>query len=104
LLRLDHADAASPPQLAARYELPPELISSLLDNLETDGLVEGREHVRLTERGQTAVQTMADARKEALERFLAEWQPEQHAEVRQLLERFARSLRSTPPAGDPVPA
>jgi hypothetical protein len=47
---------------------------------------------------------MADARKKALEQVLAEWQPEQHAEVRQLLERFARSLRSTPPAGDPVPA
>ena len=104
LLRLDHAEAASPAELAARYEQPPELISSLLDNLETDGLVEGREHVRLTQRGQTAVQTMADARKEALEQFLAEWQPEQHAEVRLLLERFARSLRSTPPAGDPVPA
>ena len=47
---------------------------------------------------------MADARREALERFLAGWQPEQHPEVLQLLERFTRSLRARPPAGDPVPA
>jgi DNA-binding MarR family transcriptional regulator len=59
--------------------------------------------VRLTESGHAAVQKMAEARQEALQRFLEEWQPEQHPEVVQLLERFARSLRATPPAGDPVP-
>jgi DNA-binding MarR family transcriptional regulator len=60
--------------------------------------------VRLTQRGHEAVQKMDDARQEALQRLLEDWQPEQHAEVLQLLERFTRSLRGTPPAGDPVPA
>jgi len=104
LLRVDQFDAASADELAARYKLQPEAVSALLADLRTQGLVEGSPQVRLTKRGHTAVQKMAEARREALQRFLVEWEPEQHPEVLQLLERFARSLRATPPAGDPVPA
>ncbi len=104
LLRIDQVDAVTGDELAERYKLQPEGVASLLANLETHGLVEGAPGVRLTERGEEAVQKMAEARQEALQRFLEDWQPEQHAEVRQLLERFARSLRGTPPAGDPAPA
>jgi hypothetical protein len=47
---------------------------------------------------------MAEARRAELERFLDDWQPAQHREVQQLLEGFAQSLRSRPPAGEPAPA
>jgi len=104
LLRVDQFDAASADELAARYKLQPDAVSGLLADLGTQGLVEGSPQVRLTERGHAAVQKMAEARQEALQQFLEEWEPEQHPEVVQLLERFARSLRATPPAGDPVPA
>ena len=104
LLRVDQVDATSAEELAARYKLDADTVARQLDDLRAQGLVEGSSQVRLTESGRTAVQKMADARQEALQRFLEEWQPEQHPEVVQLLERFARSLRATPPAGDPVPA
>ncbi len=104
LLRVDRLDAETADELAARYKLPPDAVSSLLANLRAQGLVEGPAEVRLTVRGHEAVQEMADARQEALQRFLEDWQPAQHAEVLQLLERFTRSLRATPPAGDPLPA
>ena len=104
LLRVDRVDGVTAEELAGRYKLQADAVSTLLTDLDAHGLVEGEPRVRLTERGQDAVQRMADARQEALQRFLEEWQPEQHPEVLQLLERFARSLRATPPAGDPVPA
>ena len=104
LLRVDRVDGVTAEELAGRYKLQADAVSTLLSDLDAHGLVEGEPRVRLTERGQDAVQRMADARQEALQRFLEEWQPEQHPEVLQLLERFARSLRATPPAGDPVPA
>ena len=106
LLRLDRAEAVTPAELAARYKLPEETIAPLLQGLERDGLVEGPAGVgvRLSERGRAAVEQMGAARQEALQGLLAGWQPEQHPEVLQLVERFTRSLRATPPAGDPVPA
>ena len=103
LLRVDQVDGVSADELAERYKLQVDAVSNLISDLRAHGLVEGEPRVRLTDRGHDAVQRMADARREALQRFLAEWQPEQHPEVLQLLERFARSLRARPPAGDPVP-
>jgi DNA-binding MarR family transcriptional regulator len=61
-------------------------------------------HLRLTEAGRAAMREMAEARRAELERFLDDWQPAQHREVQQLLERFAQSLRALPPAGEPAPA
>jgi EmrB/QacA subfamily drug resistance transporter len=104
LLRVDQVDAVSAAELAQRYKLHVEAVATRLSDLRAHGLVEGDPEIRLTDRGHDAVQKMAAARREALERFLAGWQPEQHPEVLQLLERFARSLRARPPAGDPVPA
>ncbi|HUK98820.1 MAG TPA: MarR family winged helix-turn-helix transcriptional regulator, partial [Gaiellaceae bacterium] len=104
LLRVNQVDATSAEELAARYKLDADTVARQLDDLRAQGLVEGSLQMRLTESGHTAVEKMAEARQEALQRFLEEWQPEQHPEVVQLLERFARSLRAMPPAGDPVPA
>ena len=58
----------------------------------------------LSETGISAAARIHDARRSELERFLEGWQPDQHPEVLQLLDRFARSLRAKPPAGEPVPA
>jgi EmrB/QacA subfamily drug resistance transporter len=104
LLRVDQNDAVTADELAARYKLSPASVSASLEDLATQGLVAGAPGWRLTENGERAVEKMAAARKDALQRFLEDWQPEQHAEVLQLLERFARSLRGAPPAGDPLPA
>jgi EmrB/QacA subfamily drug resistance transporter len=104
LLRVDQVDAVTADELASRYKLDPEAVASGLNDLAAAGLVEGAPQVRLTSVGEQAVRKMAVARQEALQCFLEDWQPEQHAEVLQLLERFARSLRGAPPAGDPLPA
>jgi EmrB/QacA subfamily drug resistance transporter len=104
LLRVDQGEAVTAGELATRYKLEPGAVAAGLEDLARQELVAGTPDVHLTERGRQAVQSMAAARREALQRFLEDWQPEQHAEVLQLLERFARSLRGAPPAGDPVPA
>ena len=104
LLRLDRAEAVTAAELAARYKLDEETVAPLLDGLAREGLVEGMPEARLSETGRAAVERMGAARQEALQQLLAGWEPDQHPEVLQLLERFTRSLRATPPAGDPVPA
>jgi hypothetical protein len=40
---------------------------------------------------------MAQARKDEVREIVEEWKPEEHAEVRALIERFAQSMSSAPP-------
>ena len=108
LLRLEDESRFSADSLATRLDLPAARIEPLLTELGNQQLIhevgEPAGTFELSETGISAAARIHDARREELERFLEGWQPEQHPEVLQLLDRFARSLRAKPPAGEPVPA
>ena len=54
--------------------------------------------------GDDPCQARALARCDEIRAVLADWQPEQHAEVLELIQRFARTLSKAPPERTPVPA
>ncbi|HST16358.1 MAG TPA: MDR family MFS transporter [Gaiellaceae bacterium] len=104
LLRLEECTPCTPDEIAARYEIPAPLARGVISELEQRGLVAASgDSFELTTAGAAAASALVRARHSELERFLEEWQPSQHPEVLQLLERFARSLRALPPAGEPAP-
>jgi EmrB/QacA subfamily drug resistance transporter len=107
LLRLEGQPPFTAESTAARFDLPEARITPLLTELANDGLIEQVEERQgtfvLSEAGLAAATTIHDERRRQLEQFLEGWQPDQQPEVLQLLERFTQSLRSKPPAGEPVP-
>jgi hypothetical protein len=95
---------------ARRLHRPAEVILPLLDGLAERGLaapLDGASGpgappdgtVHLTSQGQAAVASLVTARQTALAELIEDWNPEQHAELAQLLTRLARSL-----AEEPAPA
>jgi DNA-binding MarR family transcriptional regulator len=107
LLRLENQPRFTAAETAARFDLPEARIIPLLTELANEGLIQQAGEPPgtfvLSEAGIAAATTIHDARRRQLEQFLEGWQPEQQPEVLQLLERFTQSLRSKPPAGEPVP-
>ena len=115
--------------VAARSErlgLPEDTVRLLLSNLASRGLVtlangaarpgagvpgatgvpggpavDADGHVSLTDQGETAATRLVTARRDALSDLVKDWNPEQHAELAQLLTRLARHLAEGPA---PVPA
>ena len=61
--------------------------------------VDGR--VNLTDEGEAAATRLVTARRDALSELVQDWNPEQHAELAQLLTRLARHVAEGPA---PVPA
>jgi hypothetical protein len=106
LLRLEDQPPFTAAETAARFDLPESRIMPLLTELANEDLIHevASGTFVLSEAGAAAAATIDDARRRQLEQFLAGWQPEQHPEVLQLLDRFTKSLRSKPPAGEAVPA
>jgi hypothetical protein len=96
LLRLHEQEEPDDGALAERLRVPLQELAPLLGVLRTRGLVEPDEP-RLTAAGREAGRQMTDARSAEISSILDEWQPAQHAEVRQLIDRFARSLSAAPP-------
>ena len=107
LLRLEDQPPFTVEETAARFDLPVSRVTPLLTELANEGLIQQAGELPdtfvLSEAGSAAATTIHDARRRQLEHFLEGWQPDQQPEVLQLLERFTRSLRSKPPAGEPVP-
>jgi EmrB/QacA subfamily drug resistance transporter len=96
LLRLDEQEAASDEELAARLERPPEELGPLLDTLRARSLVEAGAP-RLTLAGEDAATRIRQTGREELESFLADWELDQHPDIMQLIQVFARALTSAPP-------
>jgi EmrB/QacA subfamily drug resistance transporter len=67
-----------------------------LDDLRLRGLAEP-DGLRLTAEGDAARVRLHETRCAELEAVLEDWQPDEHAEVRELIDRFARSLSASPP-------
>jgi DNA-binding MarR family transcriptional regulator len=76
------------------------VIQSLLDGLAERGLATPLDGtpgtVHLTSQGEAAVASLVTARQTALAELIKDWNPEQHAELAQLLTRLARSLAEEP--------
>jgi EmrB/QacA subfamily drug resistance transporter len=92
---------------ARRLHRPAETIRPLLDGLAARGLaapLDGASGpgavpdgtVHLTSQGEAAVASLVTARRTALAELIKDWNPEQHAELAQLLTRLARSLAEEP--------
>jgi EmrB/QacA subfamily drug resistance transporter len=99
-----------------RLHRPAEVIQPLLDGLAERGLATPLDGapapgaapdgtapgaapdgaVRLTSQGEAAVASLVTARQTALAELTQDWNPEQHAELAQLLTRLARSLAEEP--------
>jgi DNA-binding MarR family transcriptional regulator len=103
LLRLDEDGADDDAALATRLRSSDDDLRPLLADLRAHAFVEAS-RPRLTEAGEEAAARLTRARCDEIETLLADWQPEEHAEVLQLVERFARSLSKTPPAAELAPA
>ena len=96
LLRLQDGDAAG-------LELNPDERVPLLDGLRRAGLAE-RERPALTAAGEDAAARIRQAGRDRVQALLAGWEPEQHADILQLIQRFARSLTAAPPPRAEAPA
>jgi DNA-binding MarR family transcriptional regulator len=95
---------------ARRLHRPADVIRQLLGALAERGLATPPDDesgpgaspdgtVHLTSQGEAAVASLVAARRAALAELINDWNPEQHAELAQLLTRLARSL-----AEEPAPA
>jgi hypothetical protein len=80
---------------------PEEEIKPILNSLRAEGFVEANKP-ELTTAGYDAADALRQAGCERLQGVLADWEPEQHAEVLQMIDRFVRSVTTTLPA--PTPA
>jgi MFS family permease len=77
-------------------------VEPILERLRAAGLVEP-DTAQLTAAGQDAAAKMAAVRYEQLRAFVEEWQPEQHPEVLEMVDRLSKSLSTSPPVEEPVP-
>jgi len=101
LLRLDEHDADTDAELAAHFRPSLEELRPLLEALRSRSLVEP-DHARLTADGRAAAAKLTQARCEEIQTALEDWRPDEHAEVVELIQRFARSLSTSPPAAAPA--
>ena len=97
LLRCAQFHAATVAELAEATGCPSPSSKPLLDGLRSHDLVKPG-GARLTAEGAAAAAHMTEARKDEVRELVEEWKPEEHAEVRGLIDRFAHSLSSAPPA------
>jgi hypothetical protein len=87
----------------ARLRLPDDELRPLAEELRAASLVEPA-GTELTAAGRAAADALTEARCDEIRAVLADWQPDQHAEVLELIQRFARTLGKAPPERTPVPA
>lgn len=110
LLRLVERAPSSPDDLAARLQVPSDVLHPRLERLrrasftEVEAPIDGPgEIVTLTEAGRQTAERLVEARREGLADLLAEWQPDQYAELSTLVSGLARRLLADDPAPE-VPA
>jgi EmrB/QacA subfamily drug resistance transporter len=80
----------------ATERLGDEQLGPLLDGLRSRALVE-QDSEALTPAGEAAAARLTQVRCDEIQSLLDDWRPEEHPEVLELIQRFARSLSSAPP-------
>jgi EmrB/QacA subfamily drug resistance transporter len=96
LLRLAQFQPTTLDALSGATNVSVAELGPLLEPLRSAGLVEG-DGVLLTAAGAGAAERIHDARCDEVRELVEDWKPEEHDEVRGLIERFATSLSSAPP-------
>ncbi len=105
LARLGERDARRPADLAAELGLSRDRLRPPLRALSARGLVLRQPDgtLALTPGGRAARERLVAGGREALAEIVAAWRPEQHAEVRRLLDRLAEAAVSEMPVPPAAP-
>jgi EmrB/QacA subfamily drug resistance transporter len=110
LLRLEEQAPSRLGDLAARLQVPSDVLRPRLEQLRRSGFAEmdaptsdPGSVITMTEAGLKTAERLVEARREGLASLLAEWQPDQHAELSDLVSRLARRLLTDDPEPE-IPA
>jgi EmrB/QacA subfamily drug resistance transporter len=96
LMRVRDLECGTDAELAVRLGVPEPEIGPLLDDLRARALVEP-DRPALTAEGASDADRIRDEGRARVEALLADWDPAQHAEVRQLIRRFGDAITASPP-------
>jgi DNA-binding MarR family transcriptional regulator len=96
LLRTADRDCATDAELGEELGLPRDELGLLLGDLRRRSLLEP-ERPRPTPAGAAAAEQMKARSREQVGDLLADWDPAEHAEVRQLIRRYADVFTASPP-------
>jgi EmrB/QacA subfamily drug resistance transporter len=99
LARLGERPALTEPELVEELQVDPRPLNDALAGLRRRSLLaSGTDgEVALTTEGQGAYQRLVDVRSARLNELLTGWQPEQEAELREMVDRLSRDLVSAMP-------
>jgi DNA-binding MarR family transcriptional regulator len=98
LARVEEGIPGPPESLASRLRIDPERISGALTDLEQRALISPENGwYAATPAGREIIARVVQARRERLAARLADWSPEEHEELAQVLQGLAQDLLSEPP-------
>ena len=97
LTRLAKSGPLAGTELAREARVTPDYGKPYVDRLVTEGLVQRSDGlIALTKAGSVAADQLFEARRRGLERMLAGWSPERHADLAQMLDKVSRELLGEP--------
>jgi EmrB/QacA subfamily drug resistance transporter len=94
LLRIGQMSPRSPQELARALEAPVARLNEALVDLVGKGYVTETPLVELTEQGRSANARLVDARTRALDVYIADWPPQERAEMDIVVQRLAGQMLS----------
>ncbi len=97
LARLGERAPVAPDQLPAQLGTSDEELAHALAGLRARALVTGGGQVALTDEGRAAYERVVAARCASLREALHGWSPDDHDEVRELIDRLGRDLVTNMP-------
>ena len=92
LLRVGQLGPCTPSALDEALHAAPHRLDGALQALETSGYIEQTPRIALTDAGRTAYALLVAARTAALESYLADWPPEQRAQMHNVIVRLAHEM------------
>lgn len=105
--QIDRSPGSSPPELARIHAVDPTRLLAAFGELEARGMIEksaadleSPPRHALTAAGRDALRRLDDARRERISELLADWSPDQHRQVAELLRRYAIDVPDESPAAD----
>ena len=105
--QIDRSPGSSPPELARIHAVDPTRLLAAFGELEARGMIEksaadleSPPRHALTAAGRDALRRLDDARRERISELLADWSPDQHRQVAELLRRYAIDVPDDAPAAD----
>jgi DNA-binding MarR family transcriptional regulator len=107
LAQIDRDPDSTPGELARTHSVDPARLLAAFGELKARGMIEksGADPASpprhaLTPAGRDAFRRLDDARRERVAELLADWSPDQHRQVAELLRRYASDVPDEAPAAD----